>query len=113
MKKRFAGAVLAATSLLLGGEEATGKWKTIEHIDIQYRWTLPANNSCEVSFRDMRKSAKTVLRVTTRYRPHKAQKAGIEDRKEEVTFGNEMDGVIHIFGCQDVVSIEIDDVRRN
>jgi hypothetical protein len=112
MKKHFAIAILVAANWLLAAD-ASGKWVLAEGGSIEYRWTLPAKNACEISFRDLHKAGKTRLVVRTSYYPHKAQKTSTNQQEDRLTVDVETEGKVRIFGCEGVASVEIQQAHRD
>jgi hypothetical protein len=112
MKKHFAIAILVAANWLLAAD-VSGKWMLAEGGSIEYRWTLPAKNACEISFRDLHQAGKTRLVVSTRYYPHKAQRTSTNQQEDSITVDGETAGKVRIFGCEGVASVVIQQAHRN
>jgi hypothetical protein len=114
--------MLAKTTLALvlvslssyGASDNGTKWKDVStsRPGIQFKWSRPARNSCEVTFRDLQLVHETTLSATITYHSHRTAKdMGAED-VAALTIGAAGSVTEHISNCAAVADVAIQNITR-
>jgi len=100
------------TSLSLGAEISAWKSATTQDRGIEFLLSQQANNSCEISFRDLNLKNKTSLTATISYLPHKMSKKSIKTDVARLVVDRDQSGYEHIIPCERVLSVAVSGVSR-
>jgi hypothetical protein len=105
--------VFLSLALLRFGERRS-EWKSLSKNDggIEFQWSRPANNSCEVSFRDLRLRKKTSLIAVIQYLPHRSAKETVETDTAKIVIGGSGLAREHISDCEEIVTVNATGVGR-
>jgi hypothetical protein len=106
--------LLALSLAFFSFAEGRGKWRIASRADrgIEFQWYRPVNNSCEVNFRDLQLRKRTSLMATVRYFPHKSTKQAFETKTAYIVIGPSRSASAHFFGCEGVMSIDVNGISR-
>ncbi len=115
MTRRLVKAVLYFVLVTGVFAQEKSAWKSASKEDkgIEYQWTQPANNSCEVSFRDSEVKSVTTLTASIQYLPHKAARQAVETVTAEVVIRLGSGGSKHIASCERVTGVSVAGVDRH
>lgn len=113
MTKKIVKALLFLSLASLSFGERRTQWTASkEDREIELRWSRPANNSCEIDFRDLQLRTKTSLTATIGYLPHKTNKRSVQTETAHLVLGGPGSNSEHIVGCESVVSVGVSGVSR-
>jgi hypothetical protein len=97
-----------------GSGEDRSSWKRASENDpgIEFQWTRPAKNSCEIFFRDLQLKSRTTLNVAIQYLPHKSAKQNVARDSAQLVLGTPGAESKHLLGCEEIAGVMVSDITR-